>query len=480
MVARRADGFASWIRLVQRRLREARMRIGKTLGKAKSRAARSTGSHVLPALAALLIGALPPALADSPSARPVDGPLSYGNPKAAPLGLDPDTDWLRRSRAPGVVVAVGFDDIRDWARYNFDRHDCNPAYQVRVDGRPAGCRNNAWDSKVRTSGKGSVRFDILPRTGEDGGGNIVIPFGDYDTSQFGANSEFWVSWRQRMDERYYQGYRAANGGTTYFKHVIIAQGDMPVPGTGRTSSANACSEAELVIVSSDPDNGPAFPSGYIECRRYIGFEQVLRRGEYAGEARGSTVITRQNMRTDRSRQFNCIFHPPKRLDQSGCFTYKPDQWITYLVHMKLGPEGTAMSSVSKREQPGYIDSTYELYAAQAGDDFQLLHRQEGVVIPKGQHYMGGDPMQKTSYKDGWTPNNGHPNARYGKLWLLSYMTGKDPGEDTSKASTWYDEVIVSRCRIAAPGYPNPEKCNAESRPARGSVTAAAPADSAAR
>jgi hypothetical protein len=252
-------------------------------------------------------------------------------------------------------------------------------------------------------------------------------------------------------------------------------------GSPKASPANACSEAELVIVSSDPDNGPAFPSGYIECRRYLGFEEALLPGSYEGDARGSKVVTRQNMRLGPRGEHNCIFHPPRRLDQTGCFTYRPDEWVTYLVHMKLGPEGRAVSSVSNREQPGYIDSTYELYAARPGEDFQLLHRQAGIVVPKGQYYLGGDPMRKSSYQNGWSPNNGHPQAKYGKLWLLSYMTFKDPTEETPKASTWYDEVIVSRCRIAAPGFPTPKQCNPppESRPGTMAATSSAaplPAD----
>ncbi|MBS1188683.1 MAG: exported protein of unknown function [Rhodocyclaceae bacterium] len=400
-----------------------------------------------------------------PRASLADVPAADIPPSSKPPALDSDRDWKRRSRAPGVVVAVGFDDIREWARYNWDRHDCNPDYQVRVDGKMAGCRNNAWDPRIRTSGKGSLRFDILPRTGEDGGGSLAIPFGDYATRQFGADSEFWVSWRQRMDERYYQGYRAQNGDVTYFKHVIIAQGDMPIPGPARILTANACSEAELVIVSSDPRSGPPFPAGYIECHRYLGFKQVLARGSYAGDPGGHTVVTAQNMRTDPHGGFNCISYPPKTMDQSGCFTYAPNEWITYMVHVKLGPEGRAVSSASGREQPGYTDSLYELYAARNGDDFQLLHRQGDIVIPKGQYYVGGDPILKSSYQGGWSPSNGHPQARYGKLWLLSFMTAKDPTEATDKASTWYDEVIVSRCPIAAPGYPASGQCNAVPAPA---------------
>lgn len=371
--------------------------------------------------------------------------------------LDANSDWQRRSTAPGVVIAVGFDDIRDWAKYSWDRKDCNSAYQIYVNGTKAGCRDNAWDSKIRSSGKGSVRFDILSQTYQGSGGNIVIPFGDDESSHFGANSEFWVSWRQRMDKRFIDGYKAQGGGFANAKQVIIAQGDVRASDGQKTISANACSEAQVVIVSSSPGTNSTYPIGYIECSRYRAFEEILKPGSYAGSAQGSTPITRQNMRTNARGQFTCIGHP-KTLDQSGCFIYKPDQWITYMVHLKLGPEGRGLSSVSRQEQPGYINSTYELYGAYPGEDFQLIHRQLDVVIPKGQYYRGGDPAQASSYHPGWGPGDAHPNAKFGKLWLLPYMTNKDPKEITPTSSTWFDEVIVSRCQIAAPGMAIPKEC----------------------
>lgn len=375
--------------------------------------------------------------------------------------IDSMADWQRRSRAQGVVVAVGFDHIDEWAKYSYDRDKCNPAYQVQTGtfGK-SGCRNNAWDSRIRASGAGSVRFDILSQTGEGAGGNIAIPFGDYATNQFGANSEFWVSWRQRMDKRFIAGFLAAGGGGRFAnaKQVIIAQGDMPIGDGKRHVTGNACSEAEVVVVSSNPGNRMPYPVGYIECGRYVFFEQVLPPSSYAGNAAGSTPLTRQNMRKNAQKQFNCIGHPDT-LDQSGCFTYRPDEWISYMVHLKLGPEGQAVSSVSRKEQPGYIRSEYELFAAYDGEDFQLLHRQSDVVIPKGQYFVGGDPLQASSYKSGWGPADGHPQAKFGKLWLLPYMTNKDATETSQTASTWYDEVIVSRCRIAAPGQPASRECN---------------------
>lgn len=371
---------------------------------------------------------------------------------------DADTDWQRRSTANGVIVAVGFDDIHDWAKYNWDRSSCAFSYQVLLDGHVVGCRTNSWDSKIRASGKGSVRFDIHSRSGQGSGGNIAIPFGDYATHQFGANSQFWVSWRQRMDARFLQGYRAQGHGYANFKQVIIAQGDMLSADGKRVIPANACSEAELVIVSSTPGNGPTYPIGYLECGRYLAFEQRPGPGTFSGDGRGSTVITRQNGRTNPKGQFNCIAHPVG-MDQSGCFVYRPDEWMTFMVHVVIGPDGKAVSSVSGREQPGYINSAYELYAAHPGEDFQLLHRQAGVVIPKGQFYVGGDPLERGSYRNGWGPGDAHPEARYGKLWLLPYMTNKDSNEESETSSTWFDEVIVSRCKIAAPGQPTPKECN---------------------
>jgi hypothetical protein len=250
-----------------------------------------------------------------------------------------------------------------------------------------------------------VRFDIPSNSGQGVGGNIAIPFGDYATSQFGENSEFWVSWRQRMTSYFIEHrYAAVGGGTTAFKQVILAQGDMPgIPGY-------ACSENQIVVVAS---KGPGrYPVSYMECLRYAPFDEGRR---------------------------------PR---------YRADEWITYTMHVKTGPVGEALSASTRKRQPGFVDSVYELYVAYEGEDYQLAHRQESMVIPRGQYYVGGDPALKSSYdpKSGFGPNDGHPQARFGKLWLLPFMTNKSKDEVTQPASTWYDEVIVSRCPIAAPGF----------------------------
>jgi hypothetical protein len=336
----------------------------------------------------------------------------------APTAGNAELDWQRRSTAPGVVIAVGFDDIREWAKYSFDTSGCNPAYQVELDGRTAGCRANAFDTAQHASGAGSVRFDIPSRSGQGVGGNIAIPFGDYARNQFGENSEFWVSWRQRMTPYFIEHrYAAIGGGTTAFKQVILAQGDMEPGITGY-----ACSENQIVVVSSR--KASRYPTSYMECVRYVPFAEGRR------------------------------------------LAYRPDQWTTYTMHVRTGPVGSAVSSSTRKLQPGFVDSLYELYVAYEGEDYQLAQRQEHLVIPRGQYYVGGDPNLKSSYKpkSGFVPNDGHPLARFGKLWLLPYMTNKSKDEDTQPASTWYDEVIVSRCPIAAPGFDAGGACERSGAP----------------
>jgi hypothetical protein len=367
-----------------------------------------------------------------------------------PTSGDADRDWQRRSTAPGVVIAVGFDDIGDWAKYNHDRDKCNPAYQVSVDARKAGCRANAFDTAEHASGKGSVRFDIPSNSGQGVGGNITIPFGDYDKDQFGENSEFWVSWRQRMTPYFFEhAYQAIGKGTTAFKQVILAEGDIPPDVEGY-----ACSENQIVVVSSRGQN--PHPTTYMECIKYANFAE----GRTATNGLRTGEFTRQNARVDAKGRNTCIYYSGDKVparDRSGCLAYRANQWTTYTMHVKTGPVGTAVSSSTGTEQPGFVNSTYELWIAYEGEDYQLAHRQENLVIPRGQYYVGGDPALKSSYKpnSGFVPGDGHPKAKFGKLWLLPYMTNKSKDEATEAASTWYDEVIVSRCPIPAPGFDAP-------------------------
>ena len=348
---------------------------------------------------------------------------------------NPDLDWQARSHGPGVVTAMGFDTQADWLSRIADTDGCLAAYAP-------GCRANAWDSSVKASGAGSVRFDIRSQTGQGAGGNVVVNFSPDNSVQFGANEEFWLQWRQRFDAYMIDHDYAESGGSGEWKQVIIAQGDRTLA-NGSVLQGYACSEAQLVIQNV---GGRDFPSGYIECGRYANFEQTLGTNDS-----GSTVITRQNAKGS-----TCIFFP-RTMDTSGCLRYYPNEWMTFMVHLRMGPEGTDVSSVSGISQPGFINSTYDFYVARQGQPLDLAHHQEGIVIPRGQFWnaSGGtnpdNPNDPGYGNSGWSAHDAHPQAEYGKVWLTPYHTFKDPAEVTQDASTWYDEVIVSTQSIPSPG-----------------------------
>jgi hypothetical protein len=49
------------------------------------------------------------------------------------------------------------------------------------------------------------------------------------------------------------------------------------------------------------------------------------------------------------------------------------------------------------------------------------------------------------------------NQKFGKVWLLPYNTGKDPTQTHPVAYTWYDELIISRSKIADPASVRQQK-----------------------
>src|SRR5919112_922313 len=53
----------------------------------------------------------------------------------------------------------------------------------------------------------------------------------------------------------------------------------------------------------------------------------------------------------------------------------------------------------------------------------------------------------------WGPYNlsASPGEKYGKVWLSPYQTSKSSAQVHPVAYTWYDELIISRTKIADPG-----------------------------
>ena len=289
------------------------------------------------------------------------------------------------------------------------------------------------DPGTKASGSGSLRFEYPSNSTQQAGGAFTTNFSDDLSRTFGPGDTFYVQYRIRMscdflyrdcdprspgykkNRRWFRLNPERPDKWTAPKQVIIGSGDWgyTFPGKeNRYQSSNSCTAHEIVL---NYGMGHAL-KGYHSCRWYKGFYESLPR------VRGSAQNDYQN-------QLGCYTYPepglpalkPASWDYTGpnCFLLDSDEWITVQVGITLGPW--------QRDQDGLPPlSTYRLWAAHEGEPQVLLHE----TMFRADHT--GDAR------------------RYGKVWLLPFMTNKDETEVHPRGLIWYDELIVSTKFIADP------------------------------
>jgi hypothetical protein len=246
---------------------------------------------------------------------------------------------------------------------------------------------------VKASGAGSLRFEIPSNTPADTSGSFWLNFKDDLSAQFGEGDEFYVQWRQRFSPELLNTKYRGGGG---WKQVIIGEGDRP----GKT--AYSCTQLEIVVVN-----------GY-----HRGIVQMYHScGEKDGQYEGLEVFDPKVNDILLQNACGCRYQKPTF---PPCVGYKADQWMTFQVHVKIG-------TWYKNDKKYHRDSTIELWVADEGKPSKLVIRRADYDIA-----------------------NNNAAARYGKIWLLPYNTGKDARQDHPTAYTWYDELIISRQRIPDP------------------------------
>src|SRR5262249_55762429 len=143
-------------------------------------------------------------------------------------------------------------------------------------------------------------------------------------------------------------------------------------------------------------------------------------GPYDGfyEKYGAYDFKLQNARPSPSclySQSTTGYFPPN----GNCFGYVANEWLTFQVRIKTGP----------RVGNEWVNSYVTLWIAHEGKPSEL-------VINWGPYNLtAGDPAE---------------DQKYGKVWLLPYNTGKDASVTNPVAYTWYDELVISRNKIADP------------------------------
>jgi hypothetical protein len=294
----------------------------------------------------------------------------------------PSDDFESRCHAPGVVRCFGFDSPGEVAPH--------------LDPAADGTYQAAVVNDIKASGAGSLRFTIPTHSSANSSGQFWLEFADDLLVQFGAGQEFYVQWRQRFStEMLETEYKGGNG----WKQAIIGEGSRP------GHIAHSCTDIEVVI---EDTNQVGAPRMYHSCGAKDGHYEGLE----AHSSNGWLIQNALNCSHDR------VIAPP-------CFKYKPNEWMTFQVHIKIG-------TWYQNDKKYHEDSTVQLWVADESKPSRLV--------------IDFSPKRGTGYD----LVNTDPAAKYGKIWFLPYDTNKDPSQDHPTAYTWYDDLIISRQRIADP------------------------------
>jgi hypothetical protein len=274
-----------------------------------------------------------------------------------------------------------------------------------------------FDNKVKTSGSGALKFVVPTRSAAGDAGYCQINFTPDNSVQFGEGGTFFVQFRVRLSctllftdcdpasqgyKKERRVYRSTDKGGTSFKVSIINAGDHPE----LQYPVGSCTAQHLVLVQGR--NG--IVAGYHSCGWYDGHEMRV------GQERGSGLWDRQPRKAG-GVGGRCL-NRKGNVALFDCVMWPADEWVTITQQVTIG------KWVSKLNDPA---------------------RSSNVRI--WMQHQGEKPVLVIDYdRNLRAPEK--PFMKYGKIWLLPYMTNKDPLEDHPEAYMWFDELIVSRTPIA--------------------------------
>jgi hypothetical protein len=344
----------------------------------------------------------------APESAAAGSPPPGGSPPPPPPPANPppgSQNFATRCAQPGVLRCVGFDSPSDIVGTIGD-----------VSGIFTGETLPVLDSTLNASGGtgSSLKFVIPANSGANSSGNYWINFSDNLQTQFGENSDFYVQWRQFFSPELINTQFAGGGG---WKQVIIGEGDNPgcTRGTAisKDSGGNcAFSCTQLEIVTQNVLHR-GIPQMYHSC------------GVKDGTYEGLDVVTAGSAihpQYSTPNLTNCNYPGP--YTTANCIPYKANQWMTFQVHVRVG-------TWYKNDRVYHSDSAIHLWIAEQGQASRLA--------------MEREPSKGTGYD---LVNLSPSFSNYGKVWLLPYNTGKNPNVTNPVATTWYDELIISRNPIA--------------------------------
>ena len=278
------------------------------------------------------------------------------------------------------------------------------------------------DTSVYASGGSSLRFTIPSNSGSDTSGSWFTNFTDDLSYQLGEGQEIYLQWRQRFSpELLNTQYTASDGSLANgWKLADVSAGDLPSCSPSNASTTvcpTSCWDFETVLQDSNQVN---VPQVYTNCSGQFPYKPL------SGYTSNVTV---QNA-------VGCLYpnyaSPP-------CVKFVANEWMTFQIHIKVG-------------HWDQWDSTIQLWVARDGQPSQLVIDCSSTATNPCNNGIDGQA------KNGWYLHNSDPTYKMGKIWLLPYHTNKSATQTTPVAYVWYDNLIISKTKIAdpTPGVrPNP-------------------------
>jgi hypothetical protein len=299
------------------------------------------------------------------------------------------TDFENRCAAPGVVKCVGFDN---------ETTDIVRGQNLHADGD--GTYRAFLDPAVKTSGNGSLRFDLPPPP--HAGANIAGRWSPTDNRglgrMFGQNSTFYVQFRMRLSDGMLNNTWDSKWKTALFHQNQTTCGGIEIT-TRRYNTAGlltmytTCGAVHMYATLDGSQHTEVPPL-------------LLHQGDYDCEYSTET-------------------------DQT-CFYFKANEWITYYYKISIG-------TWDQR------DSMVEMWIAREGaGSYEQVIRVPQMPLTCNTNSCSG------AEADGQGYNN---------LTLTPYMTGlsRNSGLAGIVSSMWFDELIVSTQPIVIPDAgPRPE------------------------
>jgi len=339
-----------------------------------------------------------------PTSAPTSG---SGNPSTP----SDSSDFNSRKSGPGVVRSFGFESAAEL------KGPPRPDGRAMLYGVEPGEKTTATlDTTVKASGNSSLRFDVPSNSGSNAAGAFFANFSDDLSVRFGENSEFYVQWRQRFNQAFVDtfftedwgdGKPHAQGG---IKQIDIAPGDTPDRGWA------SCEATEIVITT------------YLQHRIPVGYNSCTGSASHSAYS-GFYEPAAGDFKLQNATSTGCLYSQNQKYpgEGPGCFTWVANEWMTFKLWVKLGPRNNVTGE--------FDNSEVKLWGARDGQPSQLL-------IWWRPGIPGYFPLTAGSASD---------DQRLGKVWLMPYMTNKDPKQAHELCQTWYDDLIISRQDIPDPG-----------------------------